>query len=564
MLCAIKKVLFLCRFPLCNVIHLHQLTLLSRPSFVFQIAVMSGAWARGTASIVTAAGNATTSATAAAQRPAVQQSAPVSNVTKSPFDAYVVLDFEATCEKDRRLAKQEIIEFPMLVVDPATLKVVAEFQRYIKPIHNPTLSKFCVELTGITQDVVDKAQEFAVVFKEALAWLATADLGDRVGVDRSYCLVTCGDWDLKTMLPHQVGHTDPAKLPPQPIPLSFTRWLNIKQVFSTYFPTKERVTGMESMLSALKMDLDGRHHSGIDDCRNIAKILIEVLKKDAVLLPSSTRQFNAWRHPKPETSSAALVAMKSSIVAPEDAPVPSTFDASIVKPGSSGTQAAVPNGTALSALLAVPPPVRAPNSQEKTTFSKKLSLVLRHRAAELGIPIAQNGLVAWQSLKSLPYFKHLDDYTLGCLVRDCPKQRFRVELADDGSTILIGANQGHSMEGIEADLVPITDVKDCPVAVHGTYYKGWDGIKVSGLSRMARQHIHFAQGLPGDSNVISGMRSSAQVLVYLDVAKCLANGVPLFRSRNGVILSPGVGNTGSIPVEYFERVVDVATGNRLK
>lgn len=31
--------------------------------------------------------------------------------------------------------------------------------------------------------------------------------------------------------------------------------------------------GMAGMLKAMKTDLEGRHHSGIDDCKNIAKIV---------------------------------------------------------------------------------------------------------------------------------------------------------------------------------------------------------------------------------------------------------------------------------------------------
>jgi len=31
---------------------------------------------------------------------------------------------------------------------------------------------------------------------------------------------------------------------------------------------------MAGMLNILGMKLDGRHHSGIDDCRNIAKIVV--------------------------------------------------------------------------------------------------------------------------------------------------------------------------------------------------------------------------------------------------------------------------------------------------
>jgi len=34
----------------------------------------------------------------------------------------------------------------------------------------------------------------------------------------------------------------------------------------------EKVMGMTSMLEKLNLELDGRHHSGIDDARNIAKV----------------------------------------------------------------------------------------------------------------------------------------------------------------------------------------------------------------------------------------------------------------------------------------------------
>jgi len=91
--------------------------------------------------------------------------------------------------------------------------------------------------------------------------------------------------------------------------------------------------------------------------------------------------------------------------------------------------------------------------------------------------------------------------------------------------------------------------------VHGTYFAAWKTIKTDGLSRMTRNHIHFAIGEIGADGVISGMRSSAQVLIYLDVQKALDDGVPLFVSSNSVVLSPGVGDRGVIGPEYFLAVV---------
>jgi len=49
------------------------------------------------------------------------------------------------------------------------------------------------------------------------------------------------------------------------------RVINIKTVFKKKYGYKN-AKGMAKMLGALKMGLEGRHHSGIDDCGNILRI----------------------------------------------------------------------------------------------------------------------------------------------------------------------------------------------------------------------------------------------------------------------------------------------------
>jgi inhibitor of KinA sporulation pathway (predicted exonuclease) len=68
------------------------------------------------------------------------------------YDYLLILDFEATCDKDRSIGSSpEIIEFPTVILNTKTLQQEGEFQRYVRPTVNPILSKFCTELTGITQ-----------------------------------------------------------------------------------------------------------------------------------------------------------------------------------------------------------------------------------------------------------------------------------------------------------------------------------------------------------------------------------------------------------------------------
>lgn len=186
-----------------------------------------------------------------------------------PFDCYVVLDFEATCDNGPGREPQEIIEYPSLLLDGQDLRALDEFQSFVRPRHHPELTPFCMELTGITQDQVDAAPPFPDVYRAHRQWLARHGLDvDCDGSGRSFAFVLCGDWDLKTMLPEQCRACDP---PIASVPESFRRWVNIKTPFATCLRLRKS-PGLAGMLRKLDMDFVGRHHRGIDDCRNIARI----------------------------------------------------------------------------------------------------------------------------------------------------------------------------------------------------------------------------------------------------------------------------------------------------
>ena len=67
----------------------------------------------------------------------------------------------------------------------------------------------------------------------------------------------------------------------------------------------------------------------------------------------------------------------------------------------------------------------------------------------------------------------------------------------------------------------------------------------------------------GGVSVISGFRADARVAVWVDVARGVREGVPFFLSANGVVLSPGEGDTGAIPPRLFLRATDLKTGEAL-
>ena len=193
----------------------------------------------------------------------------------SPIDYFLVLDFEATCEDKKKMKPQEIIEFPVIKVNSKTMEAESIFHSYVRPTAIPILTKFCTDLTGITQEMVDGQPTLEEVLKEFDKWMLCNGLLER-GVN--ICFVTCGDWDLRTMLPCQCKHF---KLS---VPHYFRRWVNIKHVYSEV--TKQKATGMPGMLKGLGLELSGRHHSGIDDSKNIAKILAKLAERHHDIQPT--------------------------------------------------------------------------------------------------------------------------------------------------------------------------------------------------------------------------------------------------------------------------------------
>ena len=191
----------------------------------------------------------------------------------------LILDFEATCDVINRPNPQEIIEFPTLLYNVENRVIEDSFHYYIKPNVHTKLSQFCTRLTGITQEQIDND---GIQLKDALQrhnmWLQEANLipqhkkenCSRHDEIHSFVYLICGDWDLKTCLPSQLEHMN------EKVPNHFMKWLNVKKEFAKLYNRK--VGGMVDMLNELELELEGRHHSGIDDCHNIARICTKMLE----------------------------------------------------------------------------------------------------------------------------------------------------------------------------------------------------------------------------------------------------------------------------------------------
>jgi 3'-5' exoribonuclease 1 len=148
-------------------------------------------------------------------------------------------------------------------------KVTDEYQSMVKPVLHPVLSDFCKELTTISQVEVDGAAGFEEVYRSFMRWIGT----------EPFVFASWGRYDLKQMkldvARHQLAWN-----------VGLERHINIKHSYAAFRQVK--ACGMEKALSLAKLPLEGTHHRGLDDARNIARITLTMIdwliEKEPILL----------------------------------------------------------------------------------------------------------------------------------------------------------------------------------------------------------------------------------------------------------------------------------------
>lgn len=176
---------------------------------------------------------------------------------------YIVFDLESTCwyGPEGKKYQSEIIEIGAVKLNEK-LEITGEFQMFIQPEINPILSDFCKKLTSIKQSDVNSASYFTEVLPQFMNWVAD-------GGKSPYWLCSWGFYD-KKMFKSMCDYHKKA-----------TGWLkphiSIKHQFSDM--SHVGMAGMTTALDALGIKMEGTHHRGIDDARNITKIFIQIFTK---------------------------------------------------------------------------------------------------------------------------------------------------------------------------------------------------------------------------------------------------------------------------------------------
>lgn len=170
------------------------------------------------------------------------------------------------------------------------------------------------------------------------------------------------------------------------------------------------------------------------------------------------------------------------------------------------------------------------DSSQTVKVSKFLSLILRHSPATIKLKLDENG---WADIDELlagaaSHGTKINRTLLEEVVADNDKKRFTI--SDDGKRIR--ANQGHSVKGVDLELVPVSPPD---VLYHGTASRFAASIRDKGLVPGSRHHVHLSAD--SATAVSVGQRHGVPVVLTIQARALHEQGQPFYLSANGVWLT---------------------------
>lgn len=170
---------------------------------------------------------------------------------------FLVIDLEATC-CDRGTVprgQMEVIEIGAVIGAGQGGEVIDQFQTFVRPVRHPQLTAFCTGLTSITQADVDAAPAFPAAIQAFRSWLSRHE---------GFIFCSWGDYDRRQL-------EQDCRFHGIPFPVGAPH-LNLKRSFTERQGLRKK-PGLTDALAHVGLRFEGTHHRGIDDARNIARLL---------------------------------------------------------------------------------------------------------------------------------------------------------------------------------------------------------------------------------------------------------------------------------------------------
>ncbi|KAK9245308.1 ribonuclease H-like domain-containing protein [Lipomyces tetrasporus] len=225
----------------------------------------------------------------------------IANLTVSDLNTRILrryilcLDIEATFDGDKSFSQEthEVIELPCILIDIKERAIIDEFHTFVKPTLKSQLTEKCVALTGIHQEDVDHAPTFAEAIhlldgfmkKHSDKLYPPPQVGtpppngwSRLG-PRNYAWVTDGHADIERFLCLRSCRINRVRLPAY----MAGQYIDMKLLFKTHFRERS-FRRIPEMLAKWGLKFEGREHSGLQDARQVARIMLLMVQNEGVEL----------------------------------------------------------------------------------------------------------------------------------------------------------------------------------------------------------------------------------------------------------------------------------------
>lgn len=179
---------------------------------------------------------------------------------KHLFDGVLCIDLESTCWKGDPPENQlsDIIEIGVCYIDIPKREIYTPSSFYVTPTTS-RLSDFCVNLTKITQEHIDK---------EGRPFLQVCQMFMNSYRARQRPWISWGNYDRRQLEKQCLREN-------VPFPLGETHW-NMRDLYTVQYGLPEKI-GLSQALKREGMTFVGQPHSGKDDAYNTALLFTKLV-----------------------------------------------------------------------------------------------------------------------------------------------------------------------------------------------------------------------------------------------------------------------------------------------
>lgn len=181
-------------------------------------------------------------------------------IKRPNLNQIICFDLEMCCWEDK--PSGEIIEIGICQINLNTMKIEKEAQYFVKP-EKDEISEFCTNLTGYTQSFINKNGR---PLEEVLNTIKK-----NFGFNKTY--FSWGRDDIVLMNECESKKID----------FEIYEIVNFSFIYNFLFNnSNERKSQIEAM-NKFKVIEEGKRHQGIDDAKNLAKLIIEIRKNTMLI-----------------------------------------------------------------------------------------------------------------------------------------------------------------------------------------------------------------------------------------------------------------------------------------